>query len=119
MVNSYNYPDGVSLFVCVCVCLFVFSPRQDSLGLWISKPWIPDSLSVELGFWIPVAQSFLGSYHNSKNGVKVQDNPFYGVDLTPNLTPNLESFLLLKKISFNSQSRVKITPKMGIFLLLS
>ena len=34
----------------------------------------------------------------------VQDNPFYGVTLTPDLTPNLKSFLLLKKSSFYSQS---------------
>ena len=37
-----------------------------------------------------------------------------GVTLTPNLTPNLGSFLLLRKSSFNSrQSGVKITQKMG------
>ena len=47
------------------------------------------------------------------------DNPFYGVTLTPSLTPNLESILLLTKSSFNSQSGVKITQKMGIFLLLT
>ena len=46
-------------------------------------------------------------------------NPFLGVTLTPNLTPNLGSFLLLRKSSFNSrQSGVKITKKMGLFLLL-
>ena len=50
---------------------------------------------------------------------KVQDKPFYGITLTPNLTPNLGSFLLLKKSSFNSHSGVKITPKMGLFLLLT
>ena len=49
----------------------------------------------------------------------VQDNPFYGCTLTPNLTPNLGSFLLLKKSSFNSQSAVKITPKIGLILLLT
>ena len=32
-----------------------------------------------------------------------------GVTLPPNLTPNLGSFLLLKKSPFYSQSRVKIT----------
>ena len=32
----------------------------------------------------------------------VQDNPLLGVILTPNLTPNLGSFLLLKKSSFYS-----------------
>ena len=42
-----------------------------------------------------------------------------GVTLTPNLTPNLGSFLLLKKSSFYSQSGVKITPKKGLFLLLT
>ena len=42
-----------------------------------------------------------------------------GVTLTPNLTPNLGSFLLLKKSSFYSQSGVKINPKMGLFLLLT
>ena len=50
------------------------------------------------------------------------DNPFYvfyGVTLTPNLTPNLGSFLLLKESSFYSQSGVKITPKMGLTLLLT
>ena len=31
----------------------------------------------------------------------------------------MESFLLLKKNSFNSQSGVNITPKMGLFLLLT
>ena len=39
--------------------------------------------------------------------------------LSPNLTLNLGSFLLLKKSSFNAQSGVKITPKMGLFLLLT
>ena len=48
----------------------------------------------------------------------VQDNPFFGVT-SPNLTPNLGLFLLLKKSSFYSQSGVKITPKMGLFLLLT
>ena len=47
-----------------------------------------------------------------------QDNPFLGVILTPNLTPNLGSFLLLKKSSFYSQSGVKITPKWGYFYSL-
>ena len=42
-----------------------------------------------------------------------------GVTLTPNLTPDLGSFLLLKKSSFYSQSEVKINPKMGLFLLLT
>ena len=42
-----------------------------------------------------------------------------GVTLTPNLTPNLGSFLLRKKNSFYSQSGVKMTPKMGLFLLLA
>ena len=41
-----------------------------------------------------------------------------GVTLTPNLTPNLGSFLLLKKISFFSQSGVKINPKWGYFYSL-
>ena len=50
---------------------------------------------------------------------QVQDNPFFGVTLTPKLTPNLGSFLLLKKSSFYSHSGVKITPKMGLFLLLA
>ena len=45
-----------------------------------------------------------------------QDNPFLGVILTPNLTPNLGS--LLKKSSFYSQSGVKITPKWGYFYSL-
>ena len=44
--------------------------------------------------------------------------PFFGVILTPNLTPNLGSFLLLKKSSFYSRSRVKITPKRGYFYSL-
>ena len=49
--------------------------------------------------------NFLGSYDNSKNGVKsLLDNPFYGVTLTPDLTPNLKLFLLLKKSSFYSKS---------------
>ena len=39
--------------------------------------------------------------------------------LTPNLTPNLGSFLLLKKSSFYSQSGVKITPKWGLLVLLT
>ena len=39
-----------------------------------------------------------------------------GVTLTPSLTPNLGSVLLLKKSSFYSQSAVKITRK---FLLLT
>ena len=42
-----------------------------------------------------------------------------GVTLTPNLTPNLGSFLLLRKSSFNSQSGVTITQKVGLFLLLT
>ena len=42
-----------------------------------------------------------------------------GFTLTPNLTPNLGPLLLLKKSSFYSQSRVKITSKMGLFLLLT
>ena len=42
-----------------------------------------------------------------------------GVILTPNLTPNLGSFSLLKKSSFYSESGVKITPKMGLLLLLT
>ena len=40
------------------------------------------------------------------------------VTLTANSPRNLGSFLLLKKNSFNSQSGVKITPKMGLILLL-
>ena len=53
MVNSYNYPDGVSLSHsdCLCVCLFVFSPCkgiQNSLGFCISTLWISDSR-----YWIP------------------------------------------------------------------
>ena len=48
----------------------------------------------------------------------MQDNPFLGVILTPNLTPNLGSFLLLKKSSFYSQSGAKITPKVGLFYSL-
>ena len=39
--------------------------------------------------------------------------------VTLNLTPNLQSFLLLKNSSFYPQSEVKITPKMGLFLLLT
>ena len=61
--------------------------------------------------------NFQGVIITQKIGSKcqVQDNPFYGVTLTP----NLGSFLLLKKISgFNSQSGVKITPKMGLFYSL-
>ena len=42
----------------------------------------------------------------------------YEVTLTPDLTPNLPSFLLLKRSFFNPQSGVKITPKMELFLLL-
>jgi len=42
----------------------------------------------------------------------------YEVTLTPDLTPNFPSFLLLKRSFFNSQSGVKITPKMELFLLL-
>ena len=42
----------------------------------------------------------------------------FGVTLTPNLSPNLGSPLLLKKSSFYYQSGVIITPKMGLFLLL-
>ena len=49
----------------------------------------------------------------------VQDNPFFEVTLTSNLTPNLGYFLLLKKSSFYSPSGVKITLKMGLFLLLT
>ena len=45
--------------------------------------------------------------------------PFLGVTLTPNLSPNLGSFVLLKKNSFYSQSGVEISPKMGLFLLLT
>ena len=48
----------------------------------------------------------------------VQDTPFLGVTLTPNLTPSLGSFLLLKKSSFYSQSGVKITPKWEYFYSL-
>ena len=49
----------------------------------------------------------------------MQDNPFYWVTLTPDLPPNLGSFLLLKKISFIVQYGVKIAPRMGLFLLLT
>ena len=45
--------------------------------------------------------------------MEVQDNPFLGV------TPNLGSFLFLKKSSFYYQSGVKITLKKGLFLLLT
>ena len=38
--------------------------------------------------------------------------------ITPNLTLNLGSFLLLEKSSFYSQSGVKITPKWGYFYSL-
>ena len=48
-----------------------------------------------------------------------RSNPFYGVTFTPNLTPNLASFLLLKKSFCSSQSGVKINPKMVLFLLLT
>ena len=48
----------------------------------------------------------------------VRDNPFFVVILTPNLTPNLGSFVLLKKNSFYSQSGVKIFPKWGYFYSL-
>ena len=53
-----------------------------------------------------------------KNAVKVLGtgyNPFYGVTLTPILTPNLGSFLLLKKSSFKSENGVNFTPYMGCF----
>ena len=78
MVNSYNYPDGVSLSH--SDCLLVFSPCkviQDNLGFWISAQWIPDSrywiLVFVSGTWILDSSCtvFLGSYHNSKNGVKI------------------------------------------------
>ena len=42
-----------------------------------------------------------------------------GVTLTPNLTPNLGSFLLLKKSSFDSQSGSYNNSEMGLFLLLT
>ena len=45
------------------------------------------------------------------------EQKFLVQDKTPNLTPNLGSFLLLKKSSFYSQSGVEITPKIGLFLL--
>ena len=70
-----------------------------------------------------IAPLFLGSYYNSKNEVKVLGTgyPFLGVTLTPNLTPHLGSFLLLKKSSFYSQSHsengVIFTPYMGCFSL--
>ena len=44
----------------------------------------------------------------------MQDNPFYGLLLTPILTPNLGSFLLLKNSSFNSENGVNLH---GLFLL--
>ena len=44
--------------------------------------------------------------------------PLFGGTLTPNLTPNLVSFLLQKKSSFYSQSGVKVTPKWGYFYSL-
>ncbi|CAH3018549.1 unnamed protein product [Porites evermanni] len=55
----------------------------------------------------------------SKTGFlsSVQDNHSLGVTLTPKLTPNLGSFLLLKKSSFYSQSGVKITPKRALSYL--
>ena len=63
----------------------------------------------------------LESYCNSKkNAVKVLGtgyNPFYGVTLTPILTPNLGSFLLLKKSSFKSENGVNFTPYMVCFTL--
>ena len=40
---------------------------------------------------------------------------FYGAPSTPNLTPNLGSFLPPKRSYFYSQSGVKITPKLGLF----
>ena len=50
----------------------------------------------------------------------VQDNLFLGVTLTPNLTSNLGSTLLLKNSSFYSQSEVKIlNSEMWLFLLLT
>ena len=50
---------------------------------------------------------------------QVQDNPFLGVTLTTNLTPNLGSNLLLKKSPFYSQSEVKIlNSEMGLFYSL-
>ena len=50
----------------------------------------------------------------------MQDNLFLGVTLTPNLTSNLGSTLLLKNSSFYSQSEVKIlNSEMGLFLLLT
>ena len=54
----------------------------------------------------------LGSHdYNSKSAVKffVKDNPFYGVTLTPNLTPNLGSFLLLERIIDYNLFIIKLT----------
>ena len=49
------------------ICLIQFDVarfRQNSLGFWILSPppyWIPDSLSVELGFRIPIVRGNLDS----------------------------------------------------------
>ena len=47
MVNSYNYPDGVSLSHsdCLCVCLFSLHVRESKTVL--------DSAFPRCGFWIP------------------------------------------------------------------
>ena len=46
---------------------------------------------------------FSPSFEEKMHSYGVQDNPFYEVTLTPDLAPNLKSFLLLKKSSFYSQ----------------
>ena len=72
------------------------SSTSKDFEIKISRPTPLDSLSVLL--WL-----------------LVEVYPFYGVTLTPILTPNLRSFLHLKKISFNSENGVNFTPYMGYF----
>ena len=77
------------------------------------------ALKIRQLYWY--TQQFLGSYYNSKNGVKilVTGQPLLQGYFNSYLTPNLGSFLLLKKSSFNSQSGVKTTTKMRLFLVLT
>ena len=52
--------DGKALLVTFAICRPIYRENQDSLGFWISRRGfrIPDtgfqSLSEELGFWIPI-----------------------------------------------------------------
>ena len=54
------FPRHTALLVTFAICRPMYEANQDSLGLWISRRGfrIPDtgfqSLSVELGFWIPI-----------------------------------------------------------------